>query len=328
MNVYLTLDYELFLGENTGTVERCLVATMARLDSVARAAGARFTIFADATYLLSLKHLAPQNEVLAADYAKVCSELKKLSQAGHDIQLHIHPQWEYSEFVDGRWVLDQTHYKITDIDKAVALRLFTEGAALLEEICGKRPVGFRAGGFSAQPTALLNELLAAAGIRIDSSVYAGNAYHSPQQDYDYRTAPCGRTYRFSSDINVPVTDGKLTELPISYHPVSPLFYWRLVAQRLSKRRCHRRLGDGVSVKTTGSSIRERLTHRTNGFATIDESKISYLWEAYKAAKRRGDTDFCVIGHPKLATEYSLKTLEKVLGRMEADGAVFKTLSQI
>lgn len=328
MDIYLTLDFELFLGDRSGSVDKCLLETMERLAETAEACGARYTLFVDATYLLRLRELSTAHKELAEDYRKVSDTLRGLSSKGHDIELHIHSQWAYSTYENGEWLLDQEHYKLSDIDRRTAHRLFAEGCSLLKEITGKSPVAFRAGGFSAQPTSLLNELLSANGIKIDSSVYAGNSYHSPQQDYDYTTAPIGRPYRFAEDINVPDAEGAVTELPISYHPVSPLYYWRLVFQRLSKRKCHRRLGDGISVKTAGSSIRRRLTRRTNGFATIDESKISYLWDAYKAAKKRGDEMLCVIGHPKLATEYSLKSLPTILRRMKEDGAVFKTIEDL
>lgn len=328
MDVFLTLDYELFLGERTGSVGRCLVETSDRLCDIAEQAGARFTFFVDATYLLRLRELSGSDSHAADDFGRVASHLHSLAGRGHDLQLHIHPQWQYSDYSDGHWTLDSTHYKIHDIPSEKAAALFRDGCSLIEEIGGRRPVAFRAGGFSAQPTSLLRRLLIPNGISIDCSVYPGNVYHSPQQDYDYATAPTNTVYRFSSDICVPDADGDLTELPLSVCKVSPLFYWGLVARRLARLKSHRRIGDGLSVKTTGESIRSRLTTRTDGFATIDESKISYLPKAFRRALADGADAFCVIGHPKLATPYSLSRLPGVLRGMSDRGAVFRTVSEL
>lgn len=327
MDVYLTLDFELFLGEEAGSVQKCLVEPIERLVNIAESNEARFTIFVDTTYINRLKNQLniPQ---LRNDHVQVCSLLKDLSIRGHDLQLHLHPQWLYSDFKNGRWNINQKFYKLSDVSEEEAKKIFKDGCDVIEEISGSRPIGFRAGGFSAQPTLRLKQLFEESGLVIDSSVYPGNIYHSPQQDYDYSLAPTGQCYAFSDDMCIPSPKGDLIELPLSTYNVSPLFYWKLVFQRLSRNTKHRRIGDGKSVKTSSTSIRERLTKRSNGFATIDESKISYLKNAYVDALKKGHKIFCVIGHPKLATQYSLEMFEKILPMLKKNGAVFKTISDI
>ncbi len=325
MTVYLTLDFELFLGENSGTVEKCLKQTCSGLSEIALRHGARFTIFVDTTYIQRLKELAPQHIALQHDLDQVLSILSEFNSQGHSLQLHIHPQWAYSDYVGDKWLLDETHYKLSDIPEEKADMLFKQGCEILESITGKHPVAFRAGGFSSQPVSMLTRLFEKYKIRYDSSVYPGNAYHSPQQDYDYVGAPVGKLYHFDTDINCENPNGKFIELPISVLRISPVFYWKLVYQRLTKQKRHQRLGDGKSVATTKSSIAQRLFKPTYGFCTIDESKISYLLQGYREAKRRGDSEFCVIGHPKLATEYSLSALDDCLAHIKADGSQFKTI---
>lgn len=328
MDVYLTLDYELFLGSRSGSVQKCLLEPMDRLDRIALDHDARFTIFVDATYLLRIEELMGDHESLRKDYDAVVRNLRTLASHGHDLQLHLHPQWAFSTYDGEKWDLDTSHYKLSDLTETQASDLFTKGADLLERISGKRPVAFRAGGFSAQPTALTVGMLRTTGIRVDCSVYPGTAYNTPMQQYDYTDAPEGLIYNFDDDMCVARKDGEFKELPLTTCRVSPLFFWRLVLQRLTKQRRHRRIGDGESVKTAGSSILKRLTSFDRIHATIDESKISFLYDAFKSAKKRGDEVFCVIGHPKLATRYSLDNLPAVLNKMSKDGATFKTVSQI
>lgn len=328
MDVFLTLDYELFLGNKSGSVDACLIKPMNALAKAASSANARFTIFTDATYLLRLTEMAPYEPTLADDLKKITDQLRLLSDTGHDIELHIHPQWLFSEYRDGQWLIDQQHYKLSDITLQQAQDTFSRCCEIIKNITGRTPVAFRAGGFSAQPTDMLRRLLKDNNLSIDSSVYPGNKYTSPQQNYDYSDAPSACIYRFSDDICKPSPHGDIIEVPLSVYGVSPLFYWRLAAQRIMRSSAHRRLGDGISVKTTGSSIRNRLTHRTDGFATIDEMKISYLPAAFAKALRDNADSMCIIGHPKLASAYSLKRLPAILKNMLSQGAVFKTVNQL
>ena len=328
MRILLTLDYELFLGERTGSVERCLVEPMRRLTEAVEPTGARFTLFVDATYLFRLFELKADYAALDAEYQQIVSHLRMLRAAGHDLQLHIHPHWHYSTFEDGKWRLDHTRYKLCDIPFEEALWIFASAKEHLDAVLGYATHAFRAGGFSTQPTQRLTTLFAQNGIRVDSSVCPGQRYQSPQQTYDYRTALPGRAYRFGADINVPDPDGAFTEVPISMHAVSPLFYWKYVATRLLKVPGMRPWGDGQSVKATNESIRERLTRRTVSMATIDGFKIGALESAYQAARRRGDALFCVIGHPKLANPYSVRKLSRFCERRKRAGDTFITISEI
>lgn len=328
MDIALTLDYELFLGSKTGSVDACLVDTLARIRR--SAPGVRMTLFVDAVYLMKLRELLCRdgNEKLRIDYDKICNHLKELVAEGHEVQLHVHPHWLWSEYDGTEWHVDNEHYKICDLSDNVAMRVFADAKKVLEEITGQRVIAFRAGGFSAQPTELLTRLFDATGISVDSSVYPGNFYDSTHQKYDYRTSCPKAVYRFGADICKEDAAGRYTEVPLTTYDLSPLFYWRLAALKILKPRRHRRLGDGLSVKTTGESIRERLLRGTQGFATIDEFKSSYLAKAYKRHKSSGAPVMCIIGHPKLATEYSVKKLSEFCRLVKSQGDRFVTISEL
>lgn len=54
MNLFFTLDYELHMGEETGTPMECLIQPMNALCDTVEKYGVRFVIFVDAAYLLRL----------------------------------------------------------------------------------------------------------------------------------------------------------------------------------------------------------------------------------------------------------------------------------
>ena len=328
MKILLTLDYELFLGEKTGTVENCLITPMKQLSLAVSDSGARFTIFVDANYLYRLNELRKKYASLESEYKKIVSNILQLRDEGHDVQLHIHPHWQFSSYDGSRWSLDHDHYKLSDLSIEEADEVFTSSKALLDSILGYSTTAFRAGGFSTQPTSMLVKLFHKNGITTDSSVCAGQYYISPQQAYDYRTAPDKDMYRFDNDINIASNDGGFIEIPISMHTVSPIFYWKYVATRVLKSPNMRMWGDGLAVKATSDSIVNRLTRFSNGMATIDGYKASLLEKAYHNAKSNKRNIFCVIGHPKLATPYSVKKLKEFCYNMKRCGDEFITISQV
>lgn len=330
MKVVLTLDYELFLGLKTGKVKACLINPMEQLLQQVSPFNAKFTIFVDAAYLFVLNEYKEKYESLKNDFSAVCSHLQYLQSLGHDIQLHIHPQWYFSEFDGKEWHLDTEYYKLCDVDEKKMMDLFVKSKNLLDNIIGKKTIAFRAGGFSAQPAELLGRLFKASGIRADSSVCPGTSYDSDCQKYDYTRAPLKSIYRFSSDICKEDPSGYFIEVPISMIRVSPYFHWKLAFTKLAVK-CRggakfKRMGDGLSVKTASCSILTRMTRTVQTMATIDEFKASLLKKAYIKAFKQGDKFFCVLGHPKLTTPYSIKKLGEFCDYVKNKNGEFVTMS--
>ena len=329
MKILLTLDYELFLGAKAGTVGNCLVQPLDLYLQSLQGLDVPFTIFVDAAYLYALSKWSTQHSQLATDLDLVSNHLRALRNQGHDIQLHIHPQWYYSTFNGTEWQLDTRHYKLSDVPEDEMRRLFAASKTLLDNIVGIQTTVFRAGGFTAQPTSLLTTLLADNGLVADSSVCPGAYYDSPYQQYDYRQVADACAYPFEADICQRQAGGRYTEVPISMYSVSPLFHWRLLVNRvltkLVKSRRHHLYSDGQSVRSSQSSIMHRLLHTTSTMATIDGYKISFLRDAIDAHAAQGDATMCVLGHPKLATPYSVRMLREVCLYALHQGHTFHTL---
>ena len=109
MDLFITLDYELFMGKKTGSVESCLLSPMNSFISMLDRYGIKATIFVDAAYLLRLSELKDKHDKLKSDFELISDHLKCLEQDGHDIQLHFHPQWIYSDYDSKQWIMDFEH---------------------------------------------------------------------------------------------------------------------------------------------------------------------------------------------------------------------------
>ena len=326
MKIAFTLDYELFLGSKTGSIENCLINP---LNALEKAMGnAHFTIFVDATYIYRISQLKLSNSELISQYDKLVEHLLHLRDNGHDLQLHIHPHWAYSSYKDGQWLLDHDHYKLSDLDINEAATLVNNSKQLLDDILGYKTTIFRAGGFSAQPTKMLASIFDESGIIADSTVCPGTSYNSTQQQFNYISAPSRDSYYFDDDICKFSDNARFIEFPLTMYRVSPLFHWKLACNRLFSSDTHKTYGDGIAVKTTSDSIIQRLTRFHNCPSTIDGYKANFLTKAYINSKKRGLSLFTVLGHPKLATPYSVGVVEKFVKNATSSSDVFVTLSEL
>lgn len=308
MKILLTLDYELFLGSRTGDVQHCLVEPLNAMSAQTDPYGVKYTIFVDATFLYKLESLRKRFPRLDKEYVMVVAHIQQLVSQGHDIQLHIHPNWFYSAYDGEQWRLDQQHYKLSDLSSADRETIFLNAKQLLDDIVGYSTIAFRAGGFSAQPTNMLSSLFDKTGIIVDASVCPGMVYNSPHQTYDYAVCPTSDMWRFSADICRPEQNGKYIEFPITMSQASPLFYCKLIANRFLGKQAYRPYGNGVAVQTSRDDIWRRLTRKTPFMATIDGYKISELRRIYTQRAKQHYEYFTVLGHPKLATPYSINKL--------------------
>ena len=150
MNIIITLDYELFLNDITGTVNNCLIKPMQEIQKICEKHDFKLTIFVDAAYLYRLTELKKDYPALEEDYKNTVDNIKWLAKLGHDIQLHIHPQWYYSNYNGKEWILDWDHYKLSDMPRDYAFEVFGKSKELLDSIIEYKTTLFRAGGYSIQ----------------------------------------------------------------------------------------------------------------------------------------------------------------------------------
>src|SRR5574344_1586280 len=195
MDVYFTFDYELYLGSNTGTVDKCLITPTNKIVAVLNKKSVRATFFVDVLYLMKLKEYSKSYNNLAVDYNKIITQLKELSTKGHSIQLHLHPQWYYSTYNGKEWILDFSHYKLSDCPMSDVHNMFEKGISLLESITTKKVFAFRAGGYSIQSLADYVNIFKQYGILVDSSALTGLKSISRFQVYNFTQVKANRIYR-------------------------------------------------------------------------------------------------------------------------------------
>jgi hypothetical protein len=318
MRSLLTLDYEVYFGSNTGSVQRTLLEPTQALLRIAMKHGAKMAFFVDAGFLLRLRGEMHKSARLREEHDAVCRQLESLAGDGHEIQLHIHPHWEDSRWQDGGWRIDTRRYALHAFAPGAIHDIVTRYTAVLRDLAGPRSAyAYRAGGWVIQPFDKLRPALQAAGVAIDSTVYANGRSDGATQPYDFHGAPAKSRWRFDSDPLVEVADGAFLEVPIASRRLLPEFFWRFAAAKRLGGARHRPFGDGAAIPLEGGDLLRKLLRPTHSVVSMDGYKASFLERAADEYRARGLEDFVVIGHPKALTPYSLDRLDAFLGSGKA-----------
>lgn len=210
INLIFSLDYEIY-GNGEGDIRELIFLPTERLISIFDKYGAKLSIFVETAELQAIKEVFPDK------VAGVEEQLKKAFDSGHDVQLHLHPQWINSKYEEGRWHLDFSEYNLARLGKEKIRYYLSEGKTYLESIINDKKYHchtFRAGNWLLQPSKEIIEVLIEMGFRYDSSVFKGG--YDPQLGLDYRKAASSiHSWKIRAE-NVNECDriGKLIEIPI------------------------------------------------------------------------------------------------------------------
>jgi len=227
-HLIISLDYELPAG-GRGDVLRHLVLPSERLLHICERHGAKLTIMAEMGELWAFEELA--NSRFSDQFAFPLSsvirdQLRGAIRRGHDVQLHLHPQWLRARWQGSRWFVDYAHYKLTDFSLEEMTDSLCRGKRDLEAMFRPiapdyRCIGFRAGNWNTQPCEAYLAALRQAGLQSDSSVFKWGYTRNPAADVDYRRAWSNVRPWFADgrDINSPSAAGEILEVPIAAEQV-------------------------------------------------------------------------------------------------------------
>ena len=188
IHLALVDDWELS-GNGSGDIRRLQFEPLRRLVSIYDRLGIRGSFNAEVMQQITFRqHENEHNElkVLADEWDDV---VRETFRQGHDIQLHIHPQWQNSEYKDGRWNLT-ADWSILNYSREAARQMLLRGKEYLENILRDinpdyRCVSFRSGAWCIAPSPHMLDLLVELGIVFDMSIVAGVKYDTRNIKLDY-----------------------------------------------------------------------------------------------------------------------------------------------
>lgn len=321
MKSYITLDYELFMGKNVGTIKHCLINPMAALINMLDKYDIKCNVFVDAAFLLRLHQLINRDNYIKEQYQLLTNHIQCLSKQGHSIQFHFHPQWLYSMYEDG-WKMDFNHYKISDMPRIDVELLIPQSIELLQSFSLNKIKAFRAGGYSFPNEKYFFDILRKYDIRIETSVLKGAKVKSKYQTYNYSSTPSYSPYHFSENLCLDDMNGYFSEYPITTIKMMGYKYWllkRKLAKRYNRLSGNSKYGDGVGIGLPGgkwTQSKNKITRLITPSiipATLDGVLSLYLEDVYSNhIQNSNHKAFVIIGHPKNLSESSIGIFENFI----------------
>lgn len=322
LNILLTLDYEVFFGRNTGTVEHTLLEPSTAVCKIAEHHGVPLVFFVDIGFLLRLYEDGRKFPALRRDYDEVMKQLEQFVAAGHELQLHVHSHWEDSRWNGDSWSIDTRRYRLHDFDGAGILDILQRYTQALRNVSGGKDVfAFRAGGWVIQPFGKIGQPLRDVGIFIDSTVFSGGTSGGDTHQFDFTDCPSESHWFFENDPLVASPKGIFLEIPIASVTLPPTFYLRLALAKKLGGAIHRSYGDGNAMPMSSGDMFKKLSSWTASVVSLDGYKASCIEQAFAQYKNCDKTDFVIMGHPKALTRYSLQKLDHFLSAHRTENFV-------
>jgi len=192
--IYLMLhdDWEIN-GDGTGNPIKLMFDPAKRNLDICDKHGAKYTFYAEIGQQINmLNSINSKWHKLGVEWERI---LKDAVCRGHDVQLHLHPQWIGAKIKNNKWELDFNKWNSYNVSYELLEKWISDGVAylrnLLEETDSNyRLLSFRAGGWMCQPSEKLYESLKENGITCDVTVMKGRYKKYSDGSYiDFRYAP-------------------------------------------------------------------------------------------------------------------------------------------
>lgn len=334
MKTVLTIDYELF-GSGRGDIQKHLVGPTNRMLSVMDRHGVKATFFVEQLEVKSIidrgEH-APTHSREYKDAELLRNQIIQLVKEGHDIQLHLHPQWYGASFESAEWKLNFNWWRFSALPyrhqadgTPGRYDLLVEGKKYLEDLI--RPtkpdyecIAFRAGGYNIGVDDVSGKALLESGFKIESSICPGFYSNSKLSKYDYTSNLSSHPFSFYDN----GVDHKVIELPLlTLHSsiVDRISLPRLYAKLMNSRFKSINYNNDFVEFEKAAPVDTR--NNTNSNFDVCLSSRRQMHKFFQKSKVESCELTLLIAHPK---DYSIfSPLNKVLGH---SGISFETLSQV
>lgn len=306
-----TFDYELFLGLDSGSADKCLIEPTQQVLNIFNKHKIKHAIFfVDTMYLWRLKEESKKHSACYQDYNKIIQQLKEILKQGHYLFIHIHPHWLDAAYnpANNRWILsDYTKYKFQVLNTSEKDFVFKVSIEILNEIIDNNANyildAYRAGGWCIQPFSDFKPYFEKYGIKHDFSVIKNFSLHTSVQSFDFSKVNKDY-YRFSEDITIPDNNGTWVEYTTSVF-IHNKFSYHL--DRIANKFLHINksihYGDGKALMHTILSNKNNF----NVYYSLENMNFFTLPIYINRVKKNSYSQF--LSHPKMLSVHNLKMFD-------------------
>jgi hypothetical protein len=334
MDLALTLDYELF-GDGSGDIFTDVIQPTSRILNICNTQNAKITIFFEVVEYWRLKEQWNKGNNMGYTQNPASAMEKQIIEAccdGHDIQLHIHPQWLNARYnnsweVDNNWCMKDIPLSKTDSFTMDLRSVLQKGKETLEQILTPESAAyccniFRAGGFNILPSQPTIKILQDIGFKMDSSVYYGGYENNNETDIDFRLLKNNIPYWYIQDGDVlsqkkpENKQEQMVEIPIfssSFLRYTKYDLTRLKILLNNRNSAQKTLQSKMAKKTLFQKIKFFFEYEylTWDFCLFNISKMEIFIELAQNLQSKNNNyhPFVLIGHAKgFTSDNTLKYL--------------------
>ena len=333
MDLILTLDYELF-GNGSGNVFKHIIEPTNKLLELCNKYDIKITIFFEILEYLKIKEVWQSGNSMG--YEKdpanaIENQIKKAYKQGHDIQLHLHPQWLNGKYENG-WIVNNSLWRLPEVTNQNSGYSINEllkiGKSTIENLL--KPINskytcniLRAGGYNILPSEQVVKAMINNDFIADSSVYPGGFINSDLSKYDYRSIKRNIPYWWIEDYDVlkqSATKTNILEFPIFSLPIRK--FHKLDRQRIKVKLQNKDYAkQQLKQKSKNKNIINKMKYyfekesTTWDYLLFNNKKMNKFLKKVQAINDRSTYKthpFVMIGHSKEA--YYLESLKKFIIR--------------
>lgn len=228
--IILTLDYELY-GNGSGNVFKHIIEPTKRILDIAKRYNVKLTIFFEVIEYWKLKEEWEKGNRMGYNKNPIVAieeQLQFAYYAGHDIQLHLHPQWIDAYYQNDEWHVNLKEWRLggyNRIGEYSLFNLFKKGKETIEKIIhpidpNYTCIALRAGGYNIQPSFEIVKAMQKTNLFIDSSIYPGGKETGALSHYDYSNIPHDMSYWHVDKELETIGNSAIIELPIVAFPIT------------------------------------------------------------------------------------------------------------
>jgi hypothetical protein len=345
--LFLTFDYEIFFGNDSGTLEKCIFDPIDALTPLLDEVGAKATFFVDILHYYRLNELRQYHSALDQQAKDFKIHVQHLLSLGHDIQLHLHPHWLDAVYLEkeNRWRFSYEHYRLHDLEDSnggidTIGGNVKFGKELLSDICSEvdsehEIMAFRAGGYCLEPFSYIKNALEVNGIHIDSSV-ARNCVVKIGMGFeqDFSKTPNIPYWRFENKVLEPQSNGPFCEVPVTAIRIPTLLKIMYILKRKRLGLNWQRYGNGLSMDHShgkrGIDILRRIFTPFDDMLLTSERSVDELNYILKRHVHlmKANGPAVLMGHSKALSRASLHQLGKFLRAHDFEYLTFRSFSKL
>lgn len=313
-SLILTLDYELY-GNGSGDIFKHMIFPTDVILQLVEKYNIRLTIFFEVVEYWRLKEEWERGNFMGYKENPIDAienQLKRAYSLGHDIQLHLHPQWVDAKYVDNCWTVNLDDWRLGGYNREGEYsleNLIKKGKSTIEGIIRAidseyRCSVLRAGGYNIQPSHEIVKAMKAAGMVIDTSIYPGGVKNGTLSRYNYSSIPVDiGSWQVGNELEKQGRNG-VYEYPIVAFPIIRISKYLNVERIKSLLQNRKSAKQAFEAKTNGGakkSVFKKLNYffekeyQTWDFCLFSPS----MHKRYLSLIKHQNRDvFVLVGHPK------------------------------